>query len=643
MKKELDRAVIFSKEELSDALRIWEKCSISLIDIRHSLISREQAINNYIMPANTFIYTNGGEAEVSIGDNSYNIDNFGVFHGGKGVELSIRPIERWIETYMILYKASEPSLYRRDFHRLIENMNPFSLQYGFKPSNPLFFGSKFLEMYEKWQKQTPLNLFYEKAAFYQIVYAVYEELVNESVSIFSLDVISMAKRYIDGHYSEVISIQNIAYMLGISDSNLRRNFKKRYGKSPQEYLTKYRLEQAKKLLNEKNISVKSVAVSCGFQDEFNFSKLFLKNVGMSPSEYRAKTPIDINDYTMESDFLFPYNKERLVRVVKLFEEGEYKMFKKLKNKTVISAALSLTLLLTACSSAANSNGDEAKSNNEASQSVDEGTRVINTMMGDVKVPVKPKRIVVAQFQGDILSLGIEPVGTSFNDGAVFEDALSNTTVIDSWEPNYEEIAALEPDLIIWIQKDNYDKLSKIAPTVIMPYYDWGYEERVKFFGDLVNKKEEAEKVVTEFNKKILDAKESLSNAGINDKTVALYEMKDNGVMCIFGDNYGRGGEIIYKHLGLNPPKRIKDEVFDKEGVSYINISYEALHDYAGDYIFSDEQIEKMKGDNVWESIPTVKNGNVVQVESGMFWFSDIQSFNAQLDAIVKGLLERSKS
>ncbi|WP_326512748.1 AraC family transcriptional regulator [Clostridium intestinale] len=641
MKKALDREIIFSKEELEDALRIWEKCSISLMDIRHSLISSGEAINSYIMPANTFIYTNGGKAEVSIGDNSYNVDNFGIFHGGKGAELSIKPIESWIETYMILYKASEPSFYRRDFHRLIENMNPFSLQYGFQPSSPLFFGSKFLEMYEKWQKPSPLNLFYEKAAFYQIVYSVYEELVNENVSVFSLDIISMAKRYIDGHYSEAISIQNIAYMLGVSDSNLRRNFKKRYGKSPQEYLIKSRLEQAKKMLNTRKISVKSVAVSCGFQDEFNFSKLFLKNVGMSPTEYRAKTPINISDYTMDSDFLFPYNKESLVRVGKLFEEGEYKMFKQLKNKTVIAAALSLTLLLTACSSAASSNG--AKSNNEESQSVDEGTRVINTMMGDVEIPVKPKRIVVAQFQGDILSLGIEPVGTSFNDGAVFEGDLSSTTVIDSWEPNYEEIAALEPDIIIWIQKDNYDQLSKIAPTVIMPYYEWGYEERVKFFGDLVNKKEEAEKVVTEFNKKILDAKESLSNAGISDKTVSLFEMRDNGVMRVFGADYGRGGEIIYKHLGLNSPKRIKDEVFDKDGVSYIDISYETLQDYAGDYIFSDEQIEKMKGNNIWESVPTVKNGNVVQVESGMFWFSDIQSFNAQLDVIVNGLLEKAKS
>ena len=136
---------------------------------------------------------------------------------------------------------------------------------------------------------------------------------------------------------------------------------------------------------------------------------------------------------------------------------------------------------------------------------------------------------------------------------------------------------------------------------------------------------------------------NLSNAGISDKTVWLFEMRDNGVMRVFGADYGRGGEIIYKHLGLNSPKRIKDEVFDKDGVSYIDISYETLQDYAGDYIFSDEQIEKMKGNNIWESVPTVKNGNVVQVESGMFWFSDIQSFNAQLDVIVNGLLEKAKS
>jgi iron complex transport system substrate-binding protein len=642
MKKELDREIIFSKEELLDALKIWEKCSISLIDIRHSLISREDAINNYIMPANTFIYTNGGKAEVYIGDNSYNVDNFGVFHGGKGAEISIRPIESWIETYMILYKASEPSLYRRDFHRLIENMNPFSLQYGFQPSNPLFFGSKFLEMYEKWQKPTPLNLFYEKAAFYQMVYAVYEELVNESISIFSLDVISMAKRYIDGHYSEAISIQNIAYMLGISDSNLRRNFKKRYGKSPQEYLTKYRLEQAKKLLNTKNISVKSVAVSCGFQDEFNFSKLFLKNAGMSPTQYRAKTPVNISDYTMESDFLFPYNKERLVRVIKLFEEGEYKMLKQLKNKTVIAAVLSLTLLLTACSSVANSNGDGAKSNNEASQSVDTGTRIIKTDLEEVEIPVNPKRIVGIGCMLNLVALNANYINMDDHEKLTY----FNETY------NWEELMSLEPDLIIAENFDGADeyieRCKQIAPTITFESYGDPKAKHL-FIGDATGNIEKAEKQVADYDKTLANSKKQLEDKGIYRKKVAILQYAANGVMYSYGDKLGRGGDLIFNTLDFKATDLIQKQVLDGKEY-YLQLSMETLPQYVdADYIVvmqANSDTKSLYDNEVWKSIEAVRAGkyfSISQEEYKKYFNSpSIVELQGQIELITKYFLDTAK-
>ncbi len=248
-------------------------------------------------------------------------------------------------------------------------------------------------------------------------------------------------------------------------------------------------------------------------------------------------------------------------------------------------------------------------------------------------------MVVAFFQGDLLALGIHPVGTSFNDDAVFEQELGDVTVVDAFELNPEAIMELDPDLIIWNNTDDYESLSKIAPTLARNYYDMEVKDRLAFFGEVFGVPEKAEKIMSDFEKKAEESKKQLSEKGLADKNVILLENQTKGILRVFGDDYGRGGEIIYQYLGLKAPERIQKEVMDQEGVNFIDISYETLKDYVGDYIFSDQRIADLKGVEVWESLPAVKEGRLVQNSSGMFWFSDITSMNAQMDFIMDSLLK----
>ena len=638
----------FRHETIADAIHIWNNAAISLMDIRHYLVSPEEAIRGYRLPASTFLYTSGGKAEVSFNGTFYNVERFGLFHGGKGTELTITLHCDWLEYYMVLYRVGDPPFHSKEYAKRLEKVNPFRQQYGFMPDNPVFFSEQLRKMYEKWKGPTSLNLFYGKATFYQLVHEIYEEIIRGSIHVFEPDIIAMARRYLDENYSKDIVIQELCGMLGISYSHFHRRFKQQTGRSPQEYLIKTRLSAASELLKSSGASIREVADYCGFQDERNFHRLFVKTIGLSPNAYRENTPAYMRGDTLGNLIPFPYNKEVQVRLDELKGKGDRYMFKQMRSKAVMAAALSLMLLLSACGTALATTSVTASAptsmvtsqvtETEATEPVEEGTRTISTVMGDVQVPANPKSVVVSQFQGDLLALEIGPVGTSFNDGAIFEETLSNVTVIDAWDPNYEEIAELEPDLIIWIAKDNYEKLSQIAPTVIMPYYEWDYEKRLRFFGDLLNKSIEAEAVISAFNQKLENAKAALSEAGILDNTISLFEVRSDGTMRVFGDDYGRGGEIIYRLLEFSAPDRIQNEVLDAEGVSFIDISFEMLSDYAGYYIFSNDQVEVMNGNAVWDSIPAVKNHRLIQVETGMFWFSDIQSFNAQLDTITNALL-----
>ena len=315
---------------------------------------------------------------------------------------------------------------------------------------------------------------------------------------------------------------------------------------------------------------------------------------------------------------------------------------KYKRKSILAAAALSAILLTACGAANKEAATEAglKVTEQAEETTaGKDTRVIKMEYGDVEIPANPKRVVVAFFQGDLLALGVHPVGTSFNDDAVFEQELGDVTIVDAFELNPEAIMELDPDLIIWNNTDDYESLSKIAPTLARNYYDMEVKDRLAFFGEVFGVPEKAEKIMSDFEKKAEESKKQLSEKGLADKNVILLENQTKGILRVFGDDYGRGGEIIYQYLGLKAPERIQKEVMDQEGVNFIDISYETLKDYVGDYIFSDQRIADLKGVEVWESLPAVKEGRLVQNSSGMFWFSDITSMNAQMDFIMDSLLK----
>ncbi|MCM1567889.1 MAG: AraC family transcriptional regulator [Roseburia sp.] len=97
-----------------------------------------------------------------------------------------------------------------------------------------------------------------------------------------------ALNYIKQKYSEPIQIQELAEYCGLNRSYLARIFKQATGRSPQEYLISHRINKAKQLLSQKQLSIQYIAYSVGYNDPFTFSRLFKRETGLSPSAYRKQ-------------------------------------------------------------------------------------------------------------------------------------------------------------------------------------------------------------------------------------------------------------------------------------------------------------------------------------------------------------------
>lgn len=81
-------------------------------------------------------------------------------------------------------------------------------------------------------------------------------------------------------------VKAIADSLGLSPVQLTRQFFRAYGITPIDFLTSIRLQRAKNLLMETDLSLHQIALSCGYENGFYFSRIFTKKMKVSPSVYR---------------------------------------------------------------------------------------------------------------------------------------------------------------------------------------------------------------------------------------------------------------------------------------------------------------------------------------------------------------------
>ena len=96
---------------------------------------------------------------------------------------------------------------------------------------------------------------------------------------------------IEQHYAEKLSLPQIAEAGHVCESKCCRLFGKYVHKTPNTYLTHYRLGKAAELLTQTEQSVTEIALACGFSGASYFSETFRKHFGVTPKEYRMKTRI----------------------------------------------------------------------------------------------------------------------------------------------------------------------------------------------------------------------------------------------------------------------------------------------------------------------------------------------------------------
>ena len=256
------------------------------------------------------------------------------------------------------------------------------------------------------------------------------------------------------------------------------------------------------------------------------------------------------------------------------------------------------------------------------------------------IPKNPKRIasLSSTYTGYLLQLGFDPVTVTSYDAKnpVLKKKVKNAKVL--MPEDLESIAKQKPDLIVVDASDkNIDELKKIAPTIAIDYGKNDYLEILNRFGQIFGKEKEADQWIADWKSKTADIGKQLKEKlgqNVTFTVVGLYEKE----IYLFGNNWGRGGEVIYKSLGFDAPQKVKDEVFPS---GYLQVSQETVSEYIGDYVLvaaeDDKTGSSLYESDVWKSIPAVQQNHILKVDANAFYFNDPLTLEYELKTIQDGL------
>ncbi len=300
----------------------------------------------------------------------------------------------------------------------------------------------------------------------------------------------------------------------------------------------------------------------------------------------------------------------------------------------IPSLLFLMLFISGC-------GSETPEKKNGSSSTDKKTETITyeSENGPIEVPADPQRVVVlSSFAGNVMALDVNLVGVDSwsKKNPRFDQKLKDVEEVS--DESLEKIIELDPDLIIGLSNiKNVDKLNEIAPTVTYTYGKVDYLTQHLEIGKLLNKEKEAKAWVDDFKKRAQAAGKEIKAKIGEDATVSVIENWDKQ-LYVYGDNWGRGTEILYQEMKLAMPEKVKEMAL-KDG--YYALSVEVLPDYAGDYVILSKNPDtdnSFQETDTYKNIPAVKNDRVFEVNANEFYFNDPITLELQLDFFMKSFL-----
>jgi len=275
------------------------------------------------------------------------------------------------------------------------------------------------------------------------------------------------------------------------------------------------------------------------------------------------------------------------------------------------------------------------------------TRPFTHAAGTTQVPVSPKRIAALLDAGvthNLLDLQAPVIASCGEGGRIRADGhdVSEVSFLGSAdEPNLERLAALEPDLIVGLtfQQGLYDRLSGIAPTVILDYGPavslGDYERKL---ADLVARIPQFERLMEQVDRHAEELQKELAPIVAELEVSVLSADGADGIFALYGP--GIAYSVALERLGISMPRGMPPS-FDEVG-DYFGL--ERLNDFDADVLFLmrgvEDSVTSLRDEPLFRSLNAARKSQVFVVDYAVWTASRLSAVLSVFDDLEKHLLGR---
>ncbi|MFE4571687.1 helix-turn-helix transcriptional regulator [Paenibacillus chitinolyticus] len=227
-----------------------------------------------------FVFPLTGKIQFHFNGTPYIFTPGKVVHGGAKMKLSQKVFGKtdW-EYILVLYRICNSELKESSFlhqhFELLTGQSPRLLEL-------------IMRLWHVYNQRGGISMFQTEMLFRDVLNEALLCVDNRQNSCETHTLFERVSNYMQEYYYQSLTIASLAEQNNVNRNRLSYVFRTHAGMGPAEYLLKYRLNMAQRMLFTSDVSVQQIAQAVGIADPFYFSRVFKKQFGISPTKYREK-------------------------------------------------------------------------------------------------------------------------------------------------------------------------------------------------------------------------------------------------------------------------------------------------------------------------------------------------------------------
>lgn len=235
------------------------------------------------------LYVVSGRMEIQIMERQYIVEPHTLVFISKLEEHSVRVLDgNYRRYYLLIPPDMLPQLVPEARLRGVFVNRPFDFCHLFPVKAFSYVENVWPQLVREVSKHQPFGELYISSLLAQILILCYREHTDRFAVLYRPvnPAVYEIRAYLEQHFSEPLSLSELAGQYFLNPCYLSHCFAQAVGCSPKKYIMLNRVAKAKELLLTSKIPIQDISVQCGFNDANNFIRLFKKETGLTPRQYR---------------------------------------------------------------------------------------------------------------------------------------------------------------------------------------------------------------------------------------------------------------------------------------------------------------------------------------------------------------------